>query len=136
VTVASPTAAATHLSEAHQCLAHGYPFPQWRHQQLCRNEAEKKAKPKIRQIQNGNKWIREPERKKSKTNCLAYFWVFAGDGDSHRRHRKTEGKKTFQIPWFFGVSSCSRAASGVARGETCCHCSCSCRRPSLQFLEF
>jgi len=58
------------------------------------NEAEKKAKPRTKQI-------REPEREKTKTSCLVYLWVFADDGYSHRRRRKTEGKKTFQTPGFF-----------------------------------
>jgi len=30
-----------------------------------------------------------------------YLWVFADDGYSHRRRKKTEGKKTFQTPGFF-----------------------------------
>jgi hypothetical protein len=58
------------------------------------------------------------------TNCLVYFWVFAGDGDSHRRRRKTEVKKTLQTPWFLWSFQQRRvnprAASGGARGTTRC----------------
>jgi hypothetical protein len=61
------------------------------------------------------------------TNCLVYFWVFAGDGDSHHRRRKTEGKKTLQIPWFFGVSSggawTHAPPVAVVCGTTRRHCS-------------
>ena len=45
-----------------------------------------------------------------------YFWVFAGDGDSHRRRRKTEGKKTFQIPWFFSNLQWRRVNPRTANG--------------------
>jgi len=37
------------------------------------NEAEKKAKPRTKQTQNGNKQIREPERKKLKPTALRIF---------------------------------------------------------------
>jgi len=46
-----------------------------------------------------------------------YFWVFVGDDDSHRRRRKIEGKKTFQIPWLFWSFQRRRMGSRAASGS-------------------
>jgi hypothetical protein len=63
------------------------------------NEAEKKVKPRTKQIQNKNKQIREPERKKLKPTALCIFGLLqvtvtltVGIGKQRgRRHSKSPG---------------------------------------------
>jgi len=90
-----------------------------------------KGKQRERERQTWKPW------KKIKTVCLLCFFgilqVTAGE----------EGKKRGSRNWptFLPGLSCGGAWTyalpvAEARGETRRHCSCGCRRPSLQFLEF
>jgi hypothetical protein len=75
-------------TQTQQSLPHPLELPAFFNQQRRRRNQEQS-----RSRTETNRSVNQKE-----TNCLVYFWVFAGDGDSHRRRRKTEGKKSIQIP--------------------------------------